>query len=263
MRQKKEKEQGQEKSKKHHLSIGNTVNAVTLKVYLEQFVKADQTLTEMEESVAEMQKLINNIIENFDKNEIIIIAIIHSRDVVADAEDPFLPSVEKPHAHFIIKFKNYKKRIHISTLLNMLDIHFRNPEDATLFKKGCESLGGSYRENAIYLLHNSAQAIKDGKAEYKPEEFIANLSKTEIESLINGKLNLDKSPKPTLEFLTALDQTAYNLGLNSKPMDRVSAWQNFYDNLPFSIRSSAKIKYIEESYQRGIRHQPQKTKNGN
>lgn len=251
------------KFKKHHLSIGNTVNAVTLKVYLEQFVKADQTLTEMEKIVAEMQRLLNNIIANFNKNEIIIIAIIHSRDVVADAEDPFLPSLEKPHVHLIIKLKNYKKRIHISTLLNMLDIHFRNPEDATLFKKGCESLGGSYRENAIYLLHNSTQAIKDGKAEYQPDEFITNLSKSEIESLQNGKLNLDKSPKPTLEFLTTLDQTAYNLGLNSKPMDRGTDWQNFYDNLPFSIRSSAKLKYVEESYQRGIRHQLQKLKNGN
>lgn len=250
------------KFEKHHLSIGNTVNAVTLKIYLEQLVKADQTLTSMEEIVKEMQKLLRSILKNFNKNEIIIISIIHYRDVVADAQDPFLPSAEKPHAHIIVKFKNYKKRMHISTLLNMLEIHFRE-EDKNLFKKGCESLGGSYRENAIYLLHNSTQAIKEGKAEYQMKELISNLSISEIENLINGKLNLDKNPKPTLEFLTALDETAYNLGLNSKPMDMFSAWQEFYDNLPFSIRSSAKLKYVEESYQRGIRHQSKQSKNGN
>lgn len=101
----------------------------------------------------------------------------------------------------------------------------------------------------LYLTHDTEQAVKEGKAQYQIEEYITNkISKSEILQIREGVTNLSVDAKVTMQMLTDLDEKSYKLGYDG------GDWQNFYDELPFVVRASAKKKIIEESYERGKRH---------
>lgn len=248
--------------KPHPLHVGSSVNAVALKVYLEQFLKDSgnnytedeiQNLTS-DEVAQTMRKHLRATVNNFDKREVYIIAMVHDRDLLATEGSPFLPSAEKPHAHIIIKHPDRTKRAHVSTLLNKLGINFRNPKDIMLFNKGgCETIG-SFNTYTLYLTHDTEKAIRDGKAQYELSEYISNLSIHEIKQIRDGNSRmLDISPgKVTMATMEMIEKEAIELGYNSDD-GNASNYKEWYFSLPFSVRSNPKMKYVEESYKHAVR----------
>lgn len=232
------------KYKPHPLHLQSSVNAVAIKVYIEQFLKENgENYTEeetkalsREEIVALMKEHLEKHLANFDKSVEIVISIIHSR------------GTKKVHAHILVKMKDRLKRVHISTLLNRLHLHFRECDAILLKKGGCETIV-SFAQYVCYLTHDTEQAIKKGKEKYEMNEYITNgLMPCEILQIREGVTKKSVGTKVTMGMLADLDNKAYQLGYAG------GDWQSFYDELSFPIRASSKMRIIEESYHRGHRN---------
>ena len=186
-----------------------------------------------------------NAIKNVDSRIYHILAILHYRDLVTDGI--WALAYEKPHIHIIIRCVDTKKRVRVSTIMNMLGIYFRPGVDDLLWKnRGVETVG-KFSEYAVYLTHETPQAISDGKELYDITEIISNLSPDEIERVREGYVRVKESAKKvSQDELVALDKEAFDMGYNMKNFDE------WYMSQPFQVRSNAKMKTIRESYDMGI-----------
>lgn len=220
-------------SKREHkmLSIMSKVNAAAIKIYDEQLVDGVDAMIDA--------------IEKCDKEDIYVLAIRHDRDEQTDGI--WAVSIEKPHYHIIVKYRNRLKKERVKAILDMLHIQFRQGLDDLLLKNhGIESIG-SFTGYAMYLTHETDDAIADNKEIYKISEIISNLDEEEIKCIRAGYLSIDNvSEKVTMSKLAKLDKQAFDLGY---AMGNFTDW---YKNLPFSVRSSSKMKTIKESYDMGV-----------
>lgn len=182
---------------------------------------------------------------SIDKNEFHVLAICHNRDEVASGI--WQIATDKPHYHFLVRCTNIKKRVRISKILDMLHIYFRpGIDDSLLLNHGIESIV-NFQNYSVYLTHETPKAIQDNKELYSVEEIISNLSLDEIKRVREGYLRVtDALTKPTMSELTKLDAEAFNLGYELKN------FADWYNALPFKVRSNSKMKTIEASYQRGV-----------
>lgn len=174
-----------------------------------------------------------------------VLAIRHGRDLITDGI--WACPTEKCHYHFIIRCTDRKARVHVYTILKLLGIVFRPGIDDELWKNhGVESIG-DFTGYAVYLTHETADAIRDGKELYDVTEIISNLTLEEIEQVREGYNRLvDKSKRLTTPELEALDRDAKQMGYEMKN------FESWYDSQPFIVRSNAKMKTIRESYERGV-----------
>lgn len=220
-------------SKREHkaLSIAAKVNSFAIKCYDEQLVFGLEATIQA--------------IEQIDKNEYQVIGICHSRDEVSDGV--WQVALEKRHYHIIVRCTNNKKRVRIYQLLNMLHIYFRpGLDDMLLLNHAIESIG-SFQAYAMYLTHETADAIKENKELYDIDEIFSNLTIEEIRCVRDGYIRIaDASEKVTMSKLAQLDEEAFKLGYELKN------FTDWYNSLSFNIRSNSKMKVIEASYQRGV-----------
>ena len=174
-----------------------------------------------------------------------VLAICHDRDMITDGI--WACPLEKRHYHIIVRCANAKDRVHVSTILNLLGIVFRPGVDDDLWKNhGVETIG-EFTGYAVYLTHETRDAIADGKEKYDITEIISNLTLEEIEQVRDGYTRLvDKSKRITTPELEALDRDAKQMGYEMKNFDE------WYDAQPFIVRSNAKMRTIRESYERGV-----------
>lgn len=78
----------------------------------------------------------------------------------------------KPHLHVIIRCVDRKKRVRVATFLNWLGIYFRpNFDDALWREHGVETIG-NYTGYAVYLTHETREAIDDAKELYSIDELL-------------------------------------------------------------------------------------------
>ena len=221
-------------SKRPHKSLGiwSKVNAVAFKCYDEQLYYGwDAT--------------INAIRSSCNKEEMYVMAIRHDRDEVTDGI--WALAQEKPHYHIIVKYVDRKKKERVKNIMDRLLIYYRPQIDDTLIANhGIESIG-SFVGYANYLTHDTEDAIRDNKETYSIEEIVSNLNTEEIIKIRKGTIRIfDKVDKVSMLKLSQLDEEAYQLGY------QLANLEHWYNDLPFSVRSNAKIKTIEESYYRGV-----------
>lgn len=229
--------QGNKYSKKKNqtLTMESSVKTLALKIYDEQ----------MPDGV----EVVADEITRIDKTEYQVVMIKHYRDYQGD--DFYAPSIEKPHYHILLRVvgrgKNGVSPRKVKTILRMLHIVFRpGVDDAIRERHGLET--ARHFENYItYLLHKTPEAIADGKAPYSIDEFITNLTIDEIQQVLDGYCRLTENRiRVGVREMSEIDEKAFDLGYSLKD------FEEFYDSLPFSVRSHSKMKTVLESYMRGV-----------
>ena len=218
----------QKGGQKAKLGLRSTVATLAIKCYIEQLPHGEDYTY--------------NQIRTAPKDQYQIIAYVHNRDVVTDGI--WKCPTEKAHLHIIIRALG-KRRPHISTLLDALGVYFRPNMDESLWINGGIETVRNYGAYALYLRHETPEAIADGKAQYDLTEAISNLTIDEIREIEAGYVRVSAN-KLRPEELIDVDQAAYNLGYTMQDFD------NWYNGLSFAVRSSAKMRTIRESYERGI-----------
>lgn len=215
------------------LSIDAKVNSLAIKIYVEQLPYGwDYT---------------SNAIRMTDKKDFQVLAICHNRDTYSDEGHFWKPAFEKPHYHIILRCVDRKKRIRVRTVLRQLGIEFRKDLDDDLWiNHGVETVS-KFSGYATYLTHETEDAINAGKELYGIDEIVSNLTVEEIQAIRDGYIRISNDArKVTTQDLVELDNTAFELGKDLKNFD------DWYNTLPFTVRSNAKIKTIRESYGRGV-----------
>ena len=206
------------------------VNSLAAKFYEEQLPQGEAALIQA--------------IKATDPKYAQIIAIKHTRDLVTDGI--WAAAVAKAHWHLIMRFVDRKHRMRVKNILERLGICFRPQIDDELWKNNGVETIVNYAGYALYLTHETPEAIRDGKELYRVDELISNLDIDQIENVRAGYIRVTANKKLTQEELIALDKEAFDLGHD---MGDFSAW---YDAQPFIVRSCTKMKTIKESYDRGV-----------
>ena len=172
-----------------------------------------------------------------------VIGIRHDRDTVGDA---FWKSAkEKPHYHIIVRMTG-NNRSRVRQILNLLGVVYRPDKDESLWKNHGVETVRHFDRMTLYLLHETEDAVEDGKEPYGIEEFVSNLTTTEIQNVMDGYVRPSQAGRVDMSRLAELDAQAYQLGYERKDFD---AW---YDALSFAERAAAKMKTIRESFDRGL-----------
>ena len=174
-----------------------------------------------------------------------VIAIVHNKDEVTDGIWEL--ATEKPHLHVIFRCVDKKKSVRVYKILEWLGIEFRKGLDDDLWlNHGVETVG-NYSHYAVYLTHETEQAMSDNKHIYSVNELVSNLDEDGVAQVRQGYTRIDKDgTRVTTNDLIALDEKAYKLGLD---LGNFSEW---YNALPFVLRANAKMKTVRERYYAGV-----------
>lgn len=212
------------------LNANAKVSTLAVKCYDEQLPNGEQYLIDA--------------IHATSSSDFQIMAIRHDRDLQTDGI--WSVAKTKAHWHIIVRCTDSKKRIRVLTILDGLGICFRKDlDDGLWLGHGVETIG-NFAGYALYLTHETKEAINDAKELYDRSSVISNMSLEEQDQIRDGYIRISEKRKITSDELVALDKEAYDLGFALKDFD------DWYDSLTFSTRSHAKIKVIKESYQRGL-----------
>lgn len=219
-----------QKADRHTLGIGGKVYSIAIKCYEEQLPGGLQATADKIRAV--------------DSAKYHVLAIVHDRDTVADGI--WQEAAVKPHLHIILRCADRKSRVRVSTALNMLGVYFRPGVDDDLWKAHGVETVGNFTGYAMYLTHETGQAIKDAKERYEASEIISNLTPEEVGAVREGYTRVTAKHKVSADEMEALDKEAYDLGYAMK------GFTEWYDSQPFCVRSNAKMKTVRESYERGV-----------
>ena len=133
----------------------------------------------------------------------------------------------------------------VSTMLKMLGIQYRpGIDDVLLANHGLETTG-NFLEYVRYLLHQSRNAIIEGKPEYKEADLVSNLTIDEIKKLLKG-LPIGRRPLTRLQ-LSQLEDRAYDAGYN------LDAFEKFMEPFKHSGLSAARKASYRKSYLAGVK----------
>lgn len=213
------------------LGYHQKVYAVAFKFYDEQLPWGEQAFIDA--------------VQNSDKRKAQVMAIKHCRDTVTDGI--WALAVAKPHWHVLVRMSDRRDSMRVSSILESLRIKYRSGTDDELWlNRGVETVG-NFSGYAVYLTHETEEAIRDAKERYDVSEIISNLTLDEIEQVREGYVRVSEKRKVSQEELVALDKEAFDMGYDMKDFDR------WYNKQPFSVRSNAKMKVIRESYDRGVK----------
>ena len=168
--------------KRKCLPPNTTCAGIAIKCYEEQLIGGWEGLSKR--------------IKEIPLEEYEVMEICHDRDPASDGwEDAKL----KRHFHIIMRIRNAKRKAErqkVKKLLSLLGVHYDMEKDKTLYENhGVENIG-DWNVYALYLTHDTPQAIKDGKVHYSPRKIVSNLSRTAVEKM-QGKANQLKKPTGT------------------------------------------------------------------
>lgn len=235
------------KSEKSLLGIMSQVNTLALKFYDEQLPGINSAYDAKGFLVQHDPNAIPafiNAIHATNPKDFQVLAIRHDRDEVADGI--WAVSKVKPHWHVIVRLVDQKKRLRVKQILAGLGIVYRPGLDDELWKEhGVETIG-NFAGYAVYLTHETAEAIRDAKEKYDISEIISNLTPEEIQQVRDGYIRVSEKRKLTQEDLIALDKEAYDRGYALKTLN------DWFADQPFNVRSAAKIKVITDHYYHGV-----------
>lgn len=214
------------------LKLDSRTYSIAIKCYIEQMPHG------LDYTVRQLQAL--------DKREWQFILIQHYRDTVEDGEFWETAAV-KPHFHIIGRAAQRDKRMVVKSLLDYLGIVFRKGQDEQLWNEHGVETVGDFANYAMYLTHETKEAIEAGKELYRLDELISNMTVDEVKQIRDGYTRLTNTPhKVTTEDLIQLDAAAYELG---QKLGDFNAW---YGSQPFVVRSNTRMRTVRESYNRGV-----------
>ena len=218
------------KKDRHPLNHTGSTYTFAFKFYVEQITSGD---------IVDLWAHIASI----DKKDFQIIAIMHYKDNVTDG--CWKKAIEKPHFHVIGRCTDRKKRVKVDTMLNMLGVYYRPGLDDELWlNKGAETIG-SFASYAMYLTHETEEAIRDQKELYDFSELRSNMTAEEIKQIRDGFIRVS-TRKVDMQTFSELDEYAYQLGYEMKNFEQ------WYNAQPFAVRTSTHMRTIRESYERGV-----------
>ncbi len=195
-----------------------------------------------------------NAVLTADPNVYQIEMMKHDRDTLTD--DFYLPAIEKEHYHILVRLANRQSR-RLKTILNLLGIYFRPGIDDDMRDNHALETIDHFDRYTLYLMHETPDAIADGKEPYDITEFVSNLTQDEIQNIIDGYAAASTKHRLTHEELVALDEKAFQLGYELKDFN------SWYGSQSFDIRSHSKMKTIRESYYRGVEARVEENKKVN
>ena len=219
------------KNRKKMLTMESKVRTFSIKIYDEQLPLGwDATC---------------NAIRGVDSNKTQVMGIRHDADYNSD--DIWLPSIEKAHYHIIGRGINGYS-IRIKQLLEMLHVEFRPELDDSLWKNHGVETVKNFANMATYLTHETEEAILDAKTIYPIGNIVSNLTIDEIIEVRQGYIRVGQNGgyKKTFTEMAELDAVARKLGYD------LGNFNNWYYDLDFGTRCSAKLKVIERSYYDGV-----------
>lgn len=235
------------KNETHILGIHSQVNTLALKFYDEQLPGASSIYNPAGFLVHHDPNATPNFIAAIkatNPKDFQVLAIRHDRDEVTDGI--WAVAKVKPHWHVIVRLVDQNRRIRVSQILAGLRVVYRPGLDDELWKEhGVETIG-NFAGYAVYLTHETAEAIRDAKEKYDISEIISNLTPEEIQQVREGYIRVSEKRKLTQEDLIALDKEAYDRGYVLKTLD------DWFADQPFNVRSAAKIKVITDHYYHGV-----------
>lgn len=207
------------KSQIRRLQLKSVTATLAIKCYEEQLPNGSATLMDS--------------VKNTDKNEFQIIAINHSR------------SSEKDHWHIIVRAVDNKKRFQVESMLKRLSIYFREGQDDVLLaERGVETVG-DFTSYATYLLHQTVEAKRDGKASYDIADIVSNLSDDEIKQILGGySITKRAIRKNEIEILIDRAREAARSRIN---------FYEFIDSLNITGLTEKQENDLRKAYAAGIR----------
>lgn len=220
-----------DKKKARIIGIDTAVYSLAIKCYEEQLPLGEQATMDA--------------VMSLDNKRYHVIAIKHDQDTVTDGI--WAEAAVKHHYHVIVRCTDKQDRFRVKNMLNNLHIHFRPGTDDKLWlNHGVETVR-NYAGYALYLTHETQDAINDGKHLYPRSDLIANITDVEIDAIREGYLRLTAAANRKIDMATlaALDKEAYDLGYK---LDDITP---FIDAQPLGVRSHPKFKTILQSYHRG------------
>ena len=221
----------------HPLGMDSKVNTLAIKCYEEQLPKDVRYPNMSGEEILYLN------VRNSERKLVQVLCIKHDRDIVTDGI--WKSAVVKPHYHIIVRFINDKMRMRVKQILESLHIYFRQGvDDVLILNHGLETVG-KFAGYAMYLTHETEEAVRDAKELYAISEIVSNMTVDEIEQIREGYVRVSEKRKITNEELIALDKEAYKLGYELKNFD------SWYNGQPFNVRANTKMRTIKESYERG------------
>jgi len=191
-------------------------------------------------------------IKEIDSNYMGVTAIGHDRDNFY--EDFWEASIIKKHFHFVCFLRRVEpsgriKRVYVKKILNDLGIEYRPDLDKDLWEHHGVETAHDVSASIVYLMHETEQAILDGKAQYDIEEIVTNLDRNDLDEIIaqyRPPSHIRQKSIISKKELAEYDEVAYNYGF------ALHDWDEWFDTLPFAVRDSSSIRTIQQRYERGL-----------
>ncbi len=204
------------------LSLDDTFATMAVKVYAEQLRFGEEGLV--------------SAINNVSPYEMMVLAIKHHKS-------------KKPHWHILVKFPNRETKKRVRTIIQLLNIEFRDGIDDKLLKHSIETTG-YFNNYAAYLLHQTIDAKRDGKAPYDKTEIISNLTSDEVDRIIAG-YTVSKKRLTGAQLDSAMDK-ARELGYQLGDIDE------FIVSLSIAGLSASKEASLRRAYYNGAKERMNK-----
>ncbi len=189
-------------------------------------------ITAFEEHLPDGPDALIKAIKFMNSSRCQIIAIFHNK------------SQGKPHYHVLVRMSDPDDRMVVSTILRHLHIQFRAGIDDNFINARALETCGSFPHYATYLLHKTAEARLEGKAEYKKTDYITNLTPSDIDKTLDGYTI--KSIKITKKNMPYLIDQAHQSGLEQK------SFSEFMDNAHILWPSQSDENKLRKAHESGL-----------
>lgn len=261
------------KPKINNLNYKSQVTTLALKFYSEQLMVGDERqkysdlrakLDTIPETVAAYstckhailvmettanQRLTEKI-KKVDRGRWSVYAVYHNRDTKRSPDDLYEISTKKGHWHLYIwrngedSGRRSRPRFRIGSVLSHFGIYFEGKADQKLWdNRGAELMRADVCASIAYALHETRQAIADGKAPYKISEIVTNQPKEAIEAYLQ-KYRKISAKKKNIDW-EMLYASCYKLGLECGDVSRYLESTLSVSNLATREATLCRKKYEE------------------
>lgn len=170
-------------------------------------------------------------------------AIKHNRDTVTDGV--WAIAKDKPHFHLIVRMRDTKKRVRISTVFNILGIKFEEGLDDNLLKNRAIEVPKHFENAVLYLTHDTDQARQDNKYVYSvTEDLVMNVGLKEYETIVSlGNPRMKMTDANADSWVRNHFDAFYEHGFN------MGSWRDIYNTIPLDVkRRTRDMSLLYEEY---------------
>lgn len=189
-------------------------------------------------------------IKKVDRERWSVYAVYHNRDTKRSPDDLYEIATKKGHWHLYIwrngedSGRRSRPRFRIGSVLKYFGIYFEGKVDQKLWdNRGAELIRADVCASIAYALHETRQAIADGKAPYKISEIVTNQPRESIEAYLQ-KYRKISAKKKNIDW-EMLYASCYKLGLECGDVSRYLESTLSVSNLATREATLCRKKYEE------------------